>query len=47
MMAEFIDADQVEVESAIKVTFEYEEFYLSEEAARSLRDSLNASLSGR
>lgn len=46
-MAEFIDSDQVEVESAIKVTFEYEEFYLSEDAAKSLRDSLNALLTGR
>ena len=46
-MAEFIDSDQVEVESAIKVVFEYEEFYLTESAARSLRDSLNVLLGGR
>jgi hypothetical protein len=43
-MAEFIGIDEVETELAVRVSLNYEEFYLSREAAESLRDELTSIL---
>lgn len=45
-MAEFISADEVEVEGTVKVTLNYEDYYLSTEAARKLRDELHLFIHG-
>lgn len=43
-MAEFIGVGETEVQLTIKISLDYEEFYLTQEAARELRDELNSIL---
>lgn len=43
-MAEVADAESVSVELVVKVMIDYEEFYLTDRAARLLRDELNVFL---
>ncbi len=43
-MAEYISSGEVVVERAFKVSMNYEEFCLTEDAARELRDALNQQL---
>lgn len=40
-MAEVADSESVSVELVMKVMIDYEEFYLTERAAQTLRDELN------
>lgn len=40
-MAEYIDDSQIEVELTVKVSMDYDEYYLTPDAARKLRDELN------
>lgn len=45
-MAEYIGSGEVEVHKTVRVLLDFEEYYLSEDAARELRDSLNTILDG-
>lgn len=43
-MAEYVDDSMLDVELIVKVTIDYEDYYLSPEAAKKLGDELNAIL---
>jgi hypothetical protein len=46
-MAELVESSDVETDVVFKVCLGYEDFYLTEDAARELRDRLGAFLTGR
>ena len=40
-MAELVDSGLITVEAVVKVTIDYDEVYLTQDAAKELRDELN------
>lgn len=46
-MAEYVEESDIDVESVFKVTFGYEDYYLSKDAAETLRHELNIFLNGK
>lgn len=45
-MAEYVESSDIEIEPVFKVSFGYEDYYLSKDAAQQLRAELNMFLSG-